>query len=163
MDELPFRRMPDAPPLTDAAGVLTRLCDAIGFRFYWATESLRVHDWDFRPGPESMSIAELERHLAGLLRRIAMAFCITVEQTEASDVVMRRKAVLQLCERLREGLLRIDERALAAVVVLPALIHGPLSDALSHIGQIAAFRRLAGNPAPRVDYFRAEVRDRDHR
>jgi hypothetical protein len=33
------------------------------------------------------------------------------------------------------------------------LINGPLADALTHVGQINAWRRLAGNPCPKVSVF----------
>ena len=34
------------------------------------------------------------------------------------------------------------------------MINGPLADALTHVGQINSWRRLAGNPAPKADVFR---------
>ncbi|MCL4218549.1 MAG: hypothetical protein KJ052_16300 [Candidatus Hydrogenedentes bacterium] len=37
------------------------------------------------------------------------------------------------------------------------LIHGPLADVLTHIGQIALLRRCAGSPIPGVNYFKAEI------
>jgi hypothetical protein len=33
------------------------------------------------------------------------------------------------------------------------IINGPLADALTHIGQINSFRRIAGNPAPKARVF----------
>jgi hypothetical protein len=33
------------------------------------------------------------------------------------------------------------------------IINGPISDALSHVGQINSFRRLAGNPTPKANVF----------
>ncbi|WP_206886197.1 hypothetical protein [Alicyclobacillus mali (ex Roth et al. 2021)] len=37
------------------------------------------------------------------------------------------------------------------------LLQGPIADALTHIGQLATLRRLAGNPMPAESYLRAEV------
>jgi hypothetical protein len=37
------------------------------------------------------------------------------------------------------------------------LIQGPIADALTHIGQIAMLRRLAGSPIKGENYFRAEI------
>jgi hypothetical protein len=37
------------------------------------------------------------------------------------------------------------------------LFQGPLADALTHIGQIAMLRRLAGAPVRGENYFRAEI------
>ena len=36
------------------------------------------------------------------------------------------------------------------------LINGPISDVLTHIGQIASWRRIAGNPVERVSPFSGE-------
>jgi len=37
------------------------------------------------------------------------------------------------------------------------LFQGPIADALTHIGQIAMLRRLAGSPIQGENYFRAEI------
>lgn len=37
------------------------------------------------------------------------------------------------------------------------LFQGPVADALTHIGQIAMLRRLAGSPIKGENYFRAEI------
>jgi hypothetical protein len=37
------------------------------------------------------------------------------------------------------------------------LFQGPIADALTHIGQIAMLRRLAGSPVKAENYFRAEI------
>jgi hypothetical protein len=37
------------------------------------------------------------------------------------------------------------------------LFQGPIADALTHIGQIAMLRRLAGSPIKAENYFRAEI------
>ena len=37
------------------------------------------------------------------------------------------------------------------------IFQGPIADALTHIGQIAMLRRLAGAPVKGENYFRAEI------
>jgi hypothetical protein len=37
------------------------------------------------------------------------------------------------------------------------LFQGPVADALTHIGQIAMLRRLAGSPVRGENYFRADI------
>ena len=34
------------------------------------------------------------------------------------------------------------------------MVNGPLADALTHVGQINTFRRLAGNPCPEANVFK---------
>lgn len=38
------------------------------------------------------------------------------------------------------------------------LLQGPLADALTHVGQLALLRRLAGSPVPPEDFSRADIR-----
>lgn len=42
---------------------------------------------------------------------------------------------------------------------LEGLFHGPVADALTHVGQIAMLRRLAGSPIKGENYFRADIVD----
>lgn len=37
------------------------------------------------------------------------------------------------------------------------LLQGPLSDAMTHVGQLAMLRRLAGDPVPGENFSRAEI------
>jgi len=156
-----YRSLPAFPERYDAGGVLARLCDAIGFRYHWATDRLRAEDWDFRPTDASMSIGELDRHIHALLRRVAAAFALPVGEVESTEPAARRAAFLALLARLRQRLLDMPAEDLPAVGDFWLLINGPLADALSHIGQVAAFRRMAGNPAPRVNHFTGTVAPRE--
>jgi hypothetical protein len=40
---------------------------------------------------------------------------------------------------------------------LEKLFQGPVADALTHVGQIAILRRLAGEPVKAENYYKAEV------
>lgn len=42
-------------------------------------------------------------------------------------------------------------------VFAPKLFQGPVADALTHVGQIAMLRRLAGSPIRGENYFQAAV------
>ncbi|HEU4798582.1 MAG TPA: hypothetical protein VFT63_06610 [bacterium] len=63
-------------------------------------------------------------------------------------------------ERFFDGLQRLDEY-LAADQLLgyPAelIFQGPIADALTHVGQLATLRRLAGSPVRGENYFKAEI------
>ncbi len=62
--------------------------------------------------------------------------------------------------RFHAGLARFDER-LASGKALGCseekLFQGPVADALTHVGQIAMLRRIAGAPMKGENYFRAEI------
>jgi hypothetical protein len=63
-------------------------------------------------------------------------------------------------ERFFEALARFDAR-LASNAPLGCraeqLFQGPIADALTHVGQIALLRRLAGSPVRGENYFKADI------
>ena len=63
-------------------------------------------------------------------------------------------------KRFHDGLQRLDDYlATDAPLGCPAekLFQGPIADALTHVGQIATLRRVAGYPVRGENYFKAEV------
>jgi hypothetical protein len=63
-------------------------------------------------------------------------------------------------KRFFDGLQRLDEYlASAAPLGWPPekLFQGPIADALTHVGQIATLRRVAGSPVRGENYFRADI------
>lgn len=62
--------------------------------------------------------------------------------------------------RFHRGLAALDARlARPEPLGFPVekIFQGPLADALTHVGQIALLRRLAGAPVKGENYFRAEI------
>jgi hypothetical protein len=63
-------------------------------------------------------------------------------------------------ERFHAAIKKFDDY-LASDVPLHAapdkLFQGPIADALTHVGQLAMLRRLAGNPTKGENYFAAEI------
>jgi hypothetical protein len=164
MDELPYREIPAPPEDARGATVMLRVVDGLGFRYRWATEGLRDEDSDFKPGADSMSLRELLHHVARLTAWLD-SNCGGAPMGEiARDLPSLRAATLGRIVALRTRLLGMSDAQLAALHIagtqektpLPFwnMLNGPLADALTHVGQINAWRRLAGNPPPRADVFR---------
>jgi hypothetical protein len=65
-----------------------------------------------------------------------------------------------MLHKLRQHLVSLDDRALEKITIddhpFWHMINGPIADALTHVGQINSFRRLAGNPTPRAGLFTGE-------
>ena len=55
-----------------------------------------------------------------------------------------------------DDFLASDEQLLGST---EGLFHGPVADALTHVGQIAMLRRLAGSPIKGENYFKADIVD----
>ena len=65
------------------------------------------------------------------------------------------------CERFYAALKMLDDYLVSAeplATPVEALFQGPIADALTHIGQVAMLRRMAGAPVKGENYYRAEIR-----
>ena len=109
----------------------------------------------FRAAPESRSAGEILAHVGDLFDWA----CSLIEGRHHWEDSAARSWPAE-CERFFAGLARFDA-ALAGSESLGAsaerLFQGPIADALTHIGQIALLRRLAGSPVRGENYFKAEI------
>ncbi len=133
-----------------------RLLDGLGFRFRWSTEGLSDDDYGFRPAPDCMSIGELVRHVWGLVNWVCLSMGID-EYKRGDDIVLIRGSVLEMIHALREALGSMSDEDMRGITIEGRpfwhIINGPISDALTHVGQINSFRRLAGLPTPKANVF----------
>jgi hypothetical protein len=152
-----FHEIPDYPENMSGTSVLVRLLDGLGFRFRWSTEGLSHENYQFRPAPDCMSVEELVKHVWGLVNWVCQSMRLN-KFGKQDDISLVRRSVLEMIHALREALLSMSDEELAAIQIreLPFwhIVNGPLADALTHIGQINSFRRLAGNPTPKANVFR---------
>ena len=151
-----FRSVRDYPQRQDACGVIMRLIDGLGYRFYWATEGLTDVDFAFTPGGGCMTIGELVGHIWGLANWVHM-HAVGSGTPRPDNPQEQRDAVLEVLFAVRSHIESLDEAALFAIEVegnpFWHVINGPLADALTHTGQIASLRRINGNPVPKHNVF----------
>jgi hypothetical protein len=156
--DIPYRTIEAYPPREDANGVLMRLVDGLGYRYYWATEGLRDVDYAFSPGAECMTIGELVAHVWGLANWVYGSLVgVEWNTPRPDDPTGQRAQALQILYAIRTHAGEIDSASLLSARINDHpfwhIINGPLSDALTHTGQIASFRRLNGNPVMRHSVF----------
>jgi hypothetical protein len=151
-----FYNIPDYPDYVSAGSILTRFFDGLGFRFYWATEGLSEPEYRFRPSEDCMSIGELIRHIWRLVNWINTSISDrSFERPDKTDETIDQ--ILEIVYHLREFSLDLSEKDLNETEIdnrpFWHIINGPLSDALTHVGQINSFRRLAGRPVRKAQVF----------
>lgn len=170
----PYDELPPAPRSVDAAGVLARLVDGLGFRYRWATEGLRGEELAFRPCEGAFTLGEVLAHMNLLVRWVdgSLRGTLRAEPEGIDDgrpvapeewEALRSDTLARLV-RLRALVSEADPERLARVTVTGnpekgpqpfwSILNGPLADFLTHVGQVSSWRRMAGNPAPRADVFR---------
>jgi len=154
-----YHHLPDYPDHLSGTAVLTRMLDGLGFRFYWATEGLRAEDYAFRPAKDTMSIGELVAHVWELVNWVSSS-ALKKPYEKPKDGPATRAEALSIIHDLRETLIAMSDKDLDRLRIRDRpfwnIVNGPLSDALTHTGQINSFRRLAGNPVAGANVFLGE-------
>lgn len=150
-----------------SGAILARFVDTVKVRYQLATTDLTESNKAFRATPESMSMMELQKHILLLLKWISKSVEAPMEKkAKAENFEDFQNDIVHSCDVLRDHLLNMDDDTLSQVKIYMKrndthypiwfIINGPLSDALHHIGQIVTWRRIDGNPIPKVSPFTAE-------
>jgi hypothetical protein len=110
---------------------------------------------ELRAGPSTRTPLQILAHINDLFDW-ALSLCEGQQRWNTTRPVAWDDEV----ERFFAGLGRLDavlasEQPLGCS--LEHLFQGPIADALTHVGQIALLRRLAGAPVKGENYFRADI------
>lgn len=155
LEKLPYHQIPANPEKYTAGTVAGRMIDALGFRYYWASEGLRAEDLEYRPSKEGRSTAETIDHILGLSNVILKAATqgegsapkknMSYVQKRALTLQNLKKAsdLMKVAKDLTKHELKFNEK-----FKLPFWnnINGPIADAIWHSGQLVVMRRSSGNP-----------------
>ena len=110
---------------------------------------------DFSAGPGSRTAGQILAHVGDLLDwGLSLAqgqqrWNDSPPQAWADDVARFHGALATLDAYLASGA--------PMACTGEKLFQGPIADALTHVGQIALLRRLAGSPVKPENYFKAEI------
>ena len=152
--ELPFEDISKTPNDLTATNTLLRMVEGLAFRYRWATENLSEENIKFKPHPTSMSIEEVNAHIFDLLDSTNRVFGGEKQNKDSLNSFhkLRIKSLnilADLSERLKEmsdeDFSKIEKNT-SRQLPFWYWINGPLADALTHVGQITSWRRIAGNP-----------------
>lgn len=160
-----FKIIPDYPSEITAVSSIVRIIDGLGFRYFWATENLTKKDFDFAAGNGSMSINDLNLHIYDLAFFTAESMkCKPINKRDSLNTFeITRTEILNLYELLSKQLRVLTQEELINCSFYSEkykkefpfwqLLNGPIADALTHVGQMTSWRRIAGNTQPKVNVF----------
>lgn len=162
-----FTQLPDPPKTIQSTLILKRLVDGLGFRYQVATDGISEEEGQFRPIESSMSISEVNVHIFHLVRLTLKSLKIQgVSNADLSSFETTRQASLEQIHSLSTGLEIMTNQDLSECQVYMKrldttfsfwyLINGFLADALTHVGQINSWRRMAGNPVAKISPFNGQ-------
>lgn len=155
IEDLPYYELPAYADQFTAGTMAARMVDALGFRYFWATESLNETDLIFRPSDEVRSTEETIDHILDLSFVIVNS---TIHQTNGKNDVStlsfadKRKQTLINLKTAADILRTSDDISQFKIIFgdreIPFWnqVNGPIADAIWHCGQISSNRRTSGNP-----------------
>ncbi len=167
-EKFPYYEIRDYPEEFTAGTMAARMVDALGFRFYWASDSLTEKDLNYKANEDGKTTEETISHIYDLSKIIvnsALKQPNSRDKEALSYLEMRTNTLTNLktaADILRESNDISQYKIIFGEQEIPFWnqINGPIADAIWHCGQIVIYRRITGNPInPKVNHFSGKVRD----
>jgi len=140
--------------MTSERQMLQHMLAAIAYRAQKALRGAPEGFAQFRAAPGVRTPMELVRHMASVLGYARTFFIGGAYRADP------RATFEEEIERLHGNLSTLEPHVAADPFdrITPLqLLQGPLSDVMSHAGQLALLRRLFGSPVPPEDFIYAQV------
>ncbi len=141
--------------MTETQHLLRHFLASLAYRTQKALRGAPDGFADFQAGAGTRSPRELVRHMASLLGYTRTFFIGGVYRAEPlpdmeAEVERFHALLADVAAHLAAGTPLRE-------ITPEQLLQGPFSDAMTHAGQLAMLRRLAGDPVPSENFIFAEV------
>jgi hypothetical protein len=145
-----------APTSNEKRAVLRHFLAALAYRTQKALRGAPPEFGNFQAGPGVRTPVELVRHMTSVLGYARTFFGGGRYWPDAlpsldDEIVRFHQMVGHLAAHIE------CDTPLARGMMLERLLQGPLSDAMTHAGQLGMLRRLAGSPVPPENFIEAEI------
>ncbi len=141
--------------MTDARQLLKHFLTALAYRASKAVKNAPEDFADFSAGEGVRTPHELLHHMTRVLL-YARSF---MEQVNRTPPMLPSFA--EEIERFYDNVLilrtHVQEDTPLSGTSWDRILQGPLADAMTHVGQLATLRRLAGSPLPAENYLKADM------
>jgi hypothetical protein len=141
--------------VTESRQLLQHFLAAIAYRTQKALRDAPAHFADFRAGTNVRTPHELVWHMTGVIgyaRTMLLGGDFAPPRLDSFGAEIAR--FHDTLAGLRDDL---GNATLTARISDAQFLHGPLADAMTHAGQLALLRRLAGTPVPSENFIFAEI------
>ena len=143
--------------MPNAAALVHHTLAAIAYRTQKALRAAPPLYADFDPGHDVRSPVEILRHMTSVLgyaRTFAIGGTYPIKPEPLPTFEEEQRRFHEMLESLR-GHIR-DDGSLGSLSATQVL-QGPLADVLTHVGQLALLRRMAGAPVAPENFIFADV------
>lgn len=142
--------------MNDKQQLLQHFLAALAYRTQKALRDAPAGFGDFRAGNEIRTPTELVRHMTSVLGYARTYFVGGEYWPEPLPAL--QDEVLRFHDMLFDIARHIEAGTLLMQGMTPErLLQGPFSDAMTHAGQLAMLRRMAGAPIPPENFIVAEI------
>ena len=141
--------------MTETRKLLQHFLAALAYRTQKALRDAPDSFADFRVGPTTRTPHELLWHMTGV---IGYARTMLRGGTFTPPKVSFAEEIVRFHDTLAALSADFADDSLDARISDQQFLQGPLSDAMTHAGQLAMLRRLAGSPVASEDFIFAEIR-----
>jgi hypothetical protein len=141
--------------MDDRRWMLRHFLAALAYRTQKALRDAPPEFAGFRAAPKVRTPHELISHMDSLLGYARTYFIGGAYQPPAFSEF--RDAIGNFHEILEDLARHLEAGTPLREITPEILLQGPFSDAMTHAGQIALLRRLAGSPVPPENFIRATI------
>lgn len=141
--------------MTESRRLLQHFLAALAYRTQKALRGSPDSFADFRAGPNARTPRELLMHMTSLMGYARTLLRGGEYQPPVVDSFAEEITRFHgMLEALRDD---FGDPALDARITDQQFLQGPLSDAMTHTGQLAMLRRLAGSPVASENFIHAKI------
>jgi hypothetical protein len=141
--------------VTESRELLGHFLAALAYRTQKALRGAPESFADFRVGPTSRTPKELVWHMTGVIGYARTMF--HGGRFMPSELPTFAEEIVRFHETLAGLRADLADESLMARISDRQLLQGPLSDAMTHAGQLAMLRRLDGSPVPSENFIFAKI------
>jgi hypothetical protein len=142
--------------MDEQCALLRHLLAALAYRTQKALRDAPASFATFRVRPQVRTPHELVWHMSGVLNYALTSF--GAGQPPPLEMLSEFEAEVARFHRILEELGQYLSRGTPLREVTPErLLQGPFADAMTHAGQLALLRRLAGSPVPPENFVFAAI------
>jgi len=135
--------------------ILRRMLASLAYRTRHAINEAPIGFDEFEAGMSTRTPLEILNHINGILGWTKDLYL------ENKPTPSEELSWMEAVEKFHQRLKNLDEAFVASDSpddeTMLRIVHGPLCDALTHVGQLLSLRRLFGAPVPSANYFQAEI------
>ena len=142
--------------MPESRQLLQHFLGALAYRTQKALRDAPDQFGEFRAAPNVRTPKELLRHMTGVIgyaRTMLRGGTFAPPHLDTFDAEIDRFHAMLAA--LRDD---FADSTLTPSISDQQFLQGPLADAMTHAGQLAMLRRLAGSPVPSEDFIFADVR-----